>query len=120
MSDPQKVKVRVESSSTHGDQDTPELVPEIGPRPNSEQGGQEPASSLSPSSAIIGLVDETMAGSPTNTEDLASSSSESSRGNVNNSDMDTVSGDCLSCSDIDEVSVQTAHKQCRKRIAHLL
>ena len=73
----------------------PELVPETGHRPSFEQGGQEPVSPLSPSRATIGLVGGTMAGIPKNTEDLASSSSGSSRGN----------GDCISYSDTDEMSV---------------
>ena len=47
---------------------------------------------------------------------MASSSSELSRDNVDNSDMDTASGDCLSCSDTDELSVQTAHKKYQKNI----
>ena len=32
------------------------------------------------------------------------------------SDLDTASGDCCSCSDTDEVSVQTAQKKYRKRV----
>ena len=39
-----------------------------------------------------------------------------SRGNMVDSDLDTVSGDCLSCSDTNEVSVWTACKKCRKRV----
>ena len=87
-----------------------------GPGLSYEQGGQETASPFSPSRATTGPVDGTTAGSPKSTKDPASSSSESSRGNVDDSDMDTASGDCISCSDIDEVSVQTAHKKYRKRV----
>ena len=57
-----------------------------------------------------------MVGSLKSTEDLASSSSESSCGNVDDSNMDTASGDCLSCSDTDDASVRTAHKKYRKRM----
>ena len=111
-----EVEVGVELSSTQSDQDMPKLVLETGSGPSSEQGGQEPASLPSPSSAIIGPVGGTMAGSPKSTEDLASSSSELSRGDVDDSDMDTVSGDCLSCSDTDDASVHTTHKKYRKRV----
>ena len=64
-------------------------------RPSSEQGGQEPASPSIPSRATIGLVGGTMTGSPKSTKDLALSSSELSRSNGDDSDMDTASGDCI-------------------------
>ena len=35
---------------------------------------------------------------------------------MDDSDMDTASGDCLSCSDTDEVSIQTTQKKYRKRV----
>ena len=111
-----EVEVRFESSSSWGDQDTLELVPETGPRPSSEQRGQEPVNPPSPSSATIGLIDGTAAGSLKSTKDPASFSSESSWGNVDYSDMDRASEDCLSCSDTDDVSVQTAHKKYMKRV----
>ena len=76
----------------------------------------EPASPFSPSRAIVGLVGETMAGHPKSIKDLASFSSGSSGGNVHDSDMDTTSGDCISCSDTDEVSGWTANKKYRKRV----
>ena len=41
---------------------------------------------------------------------------DSSRENVDDSDMDTASGDCVSCSDRCEVSIQTAHKRYWKRV----
>ena len=44
-----------------------------------------------------------MAGSLKNTGDQASLDSESSRENVDDSSMDTASGECISCSDTDEV-----------------
>ena len=94
----------------------PELVLETGPRSSSEQGGQEPASPPSTSSATVGPVGGTIAGSLKSTKDLASFSSESSRGNVDNSDMDTASGNCLSYSDTDEVFVQTVHRKYWKRV----
>ena len=53
---------------------------------------------------------------PKSTEDTAFSSSELSRGNVGNSDMDTASRDCLSCSDTDDASVQTVLRKYRKRV----
>ena len=40
---------------------------------------------------------------------------ESSKGNVDNSGMDTAYGNCLSCLGTDHVSVQTACKKYRKR-----
>ena len=58
-----EVEAGVESSSTQGNQDTPELVPETGPGPSSEQGGWEPASPFSPFRATIGLVGGITAGS---------------------------------------------------------
>ena len=64
----------------------------------------------------IGLVGGTVAWSVKSTKDLASSRSESSRGNVDNSDTDTAPGDFISCSDTDEVSVQTACKKYQKAV----
>ena len=55
-------------------------------------------------------------GSSKSTGNQASSGSGSSRGNLADSDLATSSGDCLSCSDTDEVSVQTACKKYRKRV----
>ena len=112
----QDIEVGVESSSSLGDQGTLELVPEAGYRPSSEQEEHEPVSPPSPSGATMGLVGVTMAGSLKSTKDPASCSSELSQGNVDNSDMDKTSGDCLSCSDTDDVLVLTAHKKCRKRM----
>ena len=59
--------------------------------------------SSQPSSAMVGSVVGTASESLKNTKDPASSSSELSWGNVDDSDTDTASGDCLSCSDTDEL-----------------
>ena len=76
-----------------------------------------PASPLSsPTRATIDLEDGTVAGGLKNTGDQAPSDSVSSRENVYDSDMETVSGDCISCSDTDEVSIQTAHKKYQKMV----
>ena len=64
-----------------------------------------------------GLADpdnDVAAGSSESTRDKASSDSSSSRGNLGDSDLDTASGDGLSCSDTDEISVRTACKKYRK------
>ena len=111
-----EVEAGVESSSSQGDQDALELVPETGPGPSSEQGGQEPVCPPSPSGATVGSVDGATAGNPKSTEDLASSSSKSSWGNVDNSDIDAASWECLSYSDTDDASVQTANEIFRKRV----
>ena len=57
-----------------------------------------------------------MAGSLKSAGDQASLDSELTRQNVDDPDMDTASGDCVSYSGIDEVSVQTAHRKYRKRV----
>ena len=57
-----------------------------------------------------------MAKSSKCTRDQVSSDSESSRENVDDSDMDTASGHGILCSDTDEVSIQTAHKKYQKRV----
>ena len=70
-----------------------------------------------PTRAIIDPDDGTAAGSSQSTGDQASLDSDSSRENVADSDLDTTSGDCVSYSDTDEVSIQTTYKkyQCRVR-----
>ena len=81
-----------------------------------EQQGQELVSPpSSPTRATIDPEDGTAVGSLKNTKDQTSSDSELSRENVDNSDLDTASGDCILCSDTDKVSIQTAHKKYRKR-----
>ena len=56
-----------------------------------------------PTRATIDPEDGTAAGSSKNTEDQVLLDSESSRENVDDSDIDTDSGDCILCSDGDEV-----------------
>ena len=92
----------------------PDLIPET--RTGS---GQQRWESPSPSSSPIGGVadpdEESVAGTSKSTRNQASSHS-SSRGNLVDSDLDTASGDCLSCSDTDEVSIRMAGKKYRKRV----
>ena len=45
-----------------------------------------------------------------------SSKSDASRENVANSDMESASGDCLTCSDTDEVTIWSTHKKYRRRV----
>ena len=93
----------------------PKLVQETGS--SFEQWRQKPVSPpSSPTRATIDLEDKTAAGSSRSTGDEASSESELSRENVDDSDMDTASGDCILCSDTDEVSVQTAHRKYWKTV----
>ena len=60
--------------------------------------------------------DDMATGSSRNTGDQVSSDSGLSKGNSADSDLDTASGGCLSCSDTDEVSARMAHKKYRKRV----
>ena len=46
----------------------------------------------------------------------ASSNLNASRENVADSDMESASGDCITCSDTDEVTIRTAWKKYRKRV----
>ena len=61
--------------------------------------------------AIADAGDEAAAEILQITWDQASSNSDLPRENVDDSHMDTASGDCISCSDMDEVSIQTADKR---------
>ena len=70
----------------------------------------------SPARATIDPEDGTVAESSKSTRDHVSLDSESSRENVDDSDLGTASRDCISCSDTDEVSVQTACKKYWKRV----
>ena len=45
-----------------------------------------------------------------------SSNSDMSRENVANSDMESASGDCVTCSDKDNVTIRTTRKKYRKRV----
>ena len=89
-----------------GDDYLLKLTPETG-----TGSGWQRQESFSPSSSPIrGLAnpdDEAVTGSSKSTRDQTSSDSGSSRGKMVDSDLDTASRDCLSCSDTDEVSVQT-------------
>ena len=77
-----EVEVGVESSFSWGDRNTSELVLESGPRPRSEQGGQDPTSP--PSHRQFSRWN--CSRSPKSPEDLAYSSSESSQIKVGYSD----------------------------------
>ena len=57
-----------------------------------------------------------MAGSPKSTTDQVSSGTRSSRGSLLDSNLDTASGECLSCSDTNEISMRTVHKKYRERV----
>ena len=99
--DSQEVEDRSKLSSTWGGDYMPELI--LVTRPSSaqqKQGSFSPPSRTDPD-------DGTAAGSSKSTQDNTSSDSGSSRGNMADSDLDTASGDCLSCSDTDRVSVWT-------------
>ena len=114
--DSQGVEARSKHSSAQGDKDTPESVLEAGPTFKQQQ-GQEPTSPpSSPIRATTNPDDGTAVGSLRSTGDQASSDSDSSSEDVTNSDMDTASGDCVICSDTDEVTVQTAWKKYQKRV----
>ena len=83
----------------------------------SEKKGQELVSPpSSPTRATIDLEDRTAARSLKSTKDQTSSDSESSRENVDDSNLDTASRDCISCSVTYEVSISTACKKYRKRV----
>ena len=117
--DSQEVKVRSNHSSTQGDEDTPKLVPEA--RPCSKPQGQEPASPpSSPTKATTHPDYGTVVGTSRSTGDQnsesdanhsgASSDSDTSRGNMANSNMKSASGNCITHSDTDEVTIRTIHK----------
>ena len=59
----------------------------------------------SPTNATIDPEDGTAAGSSKSTGDQAFLDSESSRVNVDDANIDIASRDCVSCSDMDEMSV---------------
>ena len=70
----------------------------------------------SPTRTTADPDDGTVTGSSRSTGDQASSDSDSSRDNVASSDMDTTTGDCISCSDTNGVTIQTAPKKYQKRV----
>ena len=111
----QEVKARSEHSSAQGSEDMHELILVIGT--SFKQQGQKLVSPhCSPTRATVNPEDGTVARSSKSTRDQASSDSESSRENVDDSDLHTASRDCVSCSDTEKVSVQTAYRKYRKRV----
>ena len=113
--DSQEVKARSEHSSAQGGEDMHELI--LGTGTSFKQQGQElviPPSS--PTRSTTDLEDGTAARSLKSTWDQAFPDSESSREKVEDSNLDTASRDCISCSDTDEVSTWTVHKKYRKRV----
>ena len=102
--DSQEVKTGSNHSSTWGNGNTPGLIPEAGP--SSEQWEQKTASPPSSPSRAIADPDEGIAAeSLWSTGDQASLDSDSPRESIEDSDMDTVSGDCIICSDMEGMSV---------------
>ena len=109
-----EVEVGSEHSSPQGNDPMPHLTLET--RTGSRQQRQESSSSSSsPTRGPADPDDEAVTGSSKSTEDQTSSDSGSSKGNMVDSHLDTASRDCLSYSDTDDISVQTAHKKYRKR-----
>ena len=110
-----EVEVGSEDSSTWGDNHTPNLTLEIWT--SSRQHRQK---SSSPStSSIRGPAnpdDKVVAGSSNSTKDQTSLDSGPSKWNMADFDLDTASGDCLPCSDTDNISIWTARKKYRKRV----
>ena len=83
--------------------------------PSFELQGQDPGSSpISPTRATIDSDDWTVAGSSRSTRGQASSDIDLWRKNLANADMDTTSRDYLTCSNMDEVTVQTIKKKYQK------
>ena len=110
-----EAEVRSEHSSAWSGGNMPKMVPET--RPSTEEWGWEPANPpSSPTRATADPDDGTAAASSWSTEDQPSSDSDSSRENLADSNLDTASGDYIMCSDTDEVSIQTAHKQYQRRV----
>ena len=90
-------EARSEHSSAQGNKDVPKLVLEPGSSFKQQQ-GQEPMSSpSSPARVTADPDDGTAAENLRSTSDQASSDSDSSRKDVADSDMDTVSTDCGMC-----------------------
>ena len=92
----------------------PDLTPEN--RTDSRQQWDSPSPSFSPTRGLADPNDDVATGSSKSTGDQASSDSGLSRGNLADSDLDTASGDCLSCLNTDEISVSMVHKKYRKRV----
>ena len=93
----QEVDARSEHSCAQSNEDMPELELEAGSSFNQQQ-GQEPISPpSSPTRATSDPDDGTVVGSLRSPTDQASSDSDSSGNDVAYSDMDTASGDCITC-----------------------
>ena len=114
-----EVEVRSEHSSTQDDDYTPNLMPETRTSLGDED-RSPPAPPSSPIRALANPDDEAVAGSPKSTRDQTSSDSGSSRGNMADSNLDTASGNCLSCSDTDEVSIWDHSKEIQKKSKSIL
>ena len=123
--DSQEVEVWIKHSSTQDNENSSKLVPEDGSSPKPQ--GLEPTGSLSsPTKATADPDDGIVVGTSRSTRDQDSESdanhsgalsdSGTSRENVAESDMESASGDCIMCSDTDEVTIRTACKEYRKRV----
>ena len=107
------VELKSEHSSAQHNDHLPDLIP--GTRTGSRWQRQEYSSpSSSPIRDLTNTDDEAVTGSSKSTRDWTSLNTSLSKGNMANSDPETPSGDCLSCSDTDEVSIWTAWKKYRK------
>ena len=107
--DSPEVKVGSEHSPTWGGNYMPDVTPDTGTSSALPRQGSSSPTRANPD-------DGTAAGSSKSIGDQTSSDSGSTRGNMADFNLDTASGDCLSCSDTDEVSIQTAQKRYRKRV----
>ena len=111
--DSQEVIARGEHSCAQGDEDTSELI--LGTRTSFKQQEQEPTSPLPVQPGPPHHPDDgTAAGSLRSTGDQ--SSSDLSREDVVDSDMGTVSGDCITYSLKDDMTIWTAQKKYWKRL----
>ena len=110
-----KVEVGSEQSCTWDNDHMPNLTPETGT--GSVQQRQESSSPSSSSMRTLANPDyKATTGSSKCTTDWTSSESGSSKRDMADSDLDTASGDCLSCLDTDDISVWTAQRKYRKRV----
>ena len=110
-----EVEIRGEHSSIQGDIHMPNSTPEIG-ADSRWQRQESSSSSSSPTRCPADPDYEVVTGSSRSTEDQASSDLSLSKGNVDDSNLDMASGDCLSCSETDDVSMWPAWKKYRKRV----
>ena len=111
--DSPEVEVSSEHSSTQSGHYMPKLI--VNTRPSSTQWRQWSFSP--PSSPTMANADDGMAAEISkSTGDQMYSDSGSFRGNMADSDLDTVFRDCFSYSDTDEVSIQTTQKRYIKMV----